>query len=124
MVTLKTMRNIQRWHEKEHPPVPFEDCWYCGREKAKCRSKIFRYTDRDEAFAEAKAMNEADNYVRPRVAYFCPWCGLYHHTTKLRSRRDAVERQRRKWVTQRELDRRAREREAGAGLAVDVSRSA
>lgn len=122
MTTLSHMRDVQRWHEKEHPPVSFESCWYCGREKAKCKSKIFRYVDRDQAFAEAKAMNEADNYVRPRTAYYCPWCGLYHHTTKLRSRHDHVERQRRKWLTQKELERRARERELG--LAVDGQRSA
>ena len=121
MVTLKTMRNVERWHEKEHRPGPMESCWDCGRQKAKCRSKIFRYTDRDEAFNEARQMNEAENYARPRTAYWCPWCGMYHHTTKLRTRRDAVQKQQRKWMFQRELERRARD---GAGLPVDVPRSA
>jgi len=120
MTTLSHMRDIQRWHEKEHGSWSIESCWYCGREKAKCKSKIFRYADREQAHAEAKAMNEADNYVRPRVAYFCPWCGLYHHTTKLRARGARVERQRRKWVTEKELERRARERAVGAGLPTDV----
>lgn len=122
MVTLMTMRNIQHWHEKEHPPGPLESCWHCGRQKAKCRSKLFRYEDRDQAHLEAKMMNEVDNYSRPRTAYYCPWCGLYHHTTKLRThRRDQVKKQQRKWMFQRELERR--ERESGAGLPLDVSRS-
>jgi len=106
VVTLKTMRNVQRWHEKEHRSGPIEKCWDCGKQKAKCKSKLFRYVDRDQAFLEAKLMNEADNYVRPRTAYFCPWCSMYHHTTKLRTRRDAVVKQQRKWLFQKELERR------------------
>lgn len=111
MTTLRTMRNVEHWHLKRHKPGPIESCWDCGKQKAKCRSKLFRYTSRDEAFAEAKTMNEADNYARPRSAYLCPWCGLYHHTTHLRTHnRDAVEKQRRKWLIARELERRQRER--------------
>lgn len=102
------MRNVQLWHEKEHPVGSMESCWYCGREKAKCKSKIFRYDDRDQAFLEARQMNEADNYIKPRAAYGCPWCNMYHHTTKLRgSRLDAVEKQKRKWMFKKELERRA-----------------
>lgn len=108
MVTLMTMRNVQHWHEKSHPPGPLEDCWFCGRQKAKCRSKVFRYADRDIAFAEAQQMNEAEGYSNPRTAYLCPWCGMYHHTTKLRRRRDAVVKQQRKWMFKTELERRAR----------------
>lgn|SRR5690242_2975777 len=107
MVTLKTMRNVQHWHDKEHGPWPMEQCWECGKQKAKCKSKIFRYSDKDQAWHEAQLMNEADNYVRPRVAYHCPWCGMYHFTTKLRThRRDFVEKQRRKWLFKKELERR------------------
>lgn len=123
MVTLRTMRNVEHWHEKEHLPGLMEDCWDCGKQKAKCTSKLFRYVDRDLAIFEAKQMNEADGYIRPRVAYQCPWCELYHHTTKLRGRRDRVKKEQRKWLTQRELERRARDG-AGAGLSVDAPRSA
>ena len=101
------MRDTQRWHEKEHRPGPVESCWHCGRQKAKCRSKLFRYTDRDRALLEARVMNEGENYVRPRTAYWCPWCGMYHHTTKLgKTRKGAVQKQQRKWMFERELERR------------------
>lgn len=102
------VRDLRRWHEKEHPLGPMEGCWYCGRQQAKCKSKLFRYADRDQAFLEARLMNEADNYVRPRTAYWCPWCGLYHHTTKLRGTRlGATVKQQRKWLFEKELERRA-----------------
>jgi len=106
MVTMMTLKNVQHWHDKRHPPGEMSDCWYCGRQKAKCRSKLFRYTDRDEAFQDAQRMNEADGYANPRTAYYCPWCDQYHHTTKLRRRRDSVVKQKRKWMFKQELERR------------------
>lgn len=102
------MRDLQRWHEKRHPPGPMETCWSCGQQKAKCKSKLFRYEDRDEAILDAQRMNEADNYVKPRVAYLCAWCGLYHHTTKINRRREFMKKQMRKWLTKQELERRRR----------------
>ena len=98
------MRDIQRRHEKLHRPGPMETCWDCGRQKAKCRSKLFRYADRDEAFREARMMNEAENYSRPRTAYWCPWCEMYHHTTKHHT--DTLKKQQRKWMFEKELERR------------------
>lgn len=106
MVMLKTMRNVQHWHEKEHLPVPMESCWDCGRQKAKCKAKLFRYPDLDMALREVRLMNEADNYERPRVVYGCPWCDMYHFTTKLRQRRSRVTKEKRKWLFQKELERR------------------
>lgn len=107
MVMLSRARNIQHWHEKEHPPGSIEACWWCGREKAKCKAKLFRYTDRDQAHEEARQMNEADNYAKPRVAYYCVWCEMYHHTTHPRTHaRDALTKQKRKWMFKQELERR------------------
>lgn len=107
MVAPRNKRNLRHWHEKEHPLGPMETCWHCGRQKAKCRSKLFRYTDRDQALLEAKQMNEAENYAKPRTAYWCPWCDMYHHTTKLRQQRSRVLKQQRKWMFEKELERRA-----------------
>ncbi len=121
MVALMAMRNVEHWHTKHHQPGPIESCWDCGKQKAKCKSKLFRYEDRDAAVLEARLMNEADSYVRPRTAYQCPWCNLYHHTTHLRTHnRDAVTKQQRKWLFKQELERRA----CAAGLPVDDAGSA
>lgn len=101
------MRDVQRWHEREHRPGPTETCWDCGRQRAKCKGKLFRYTCWDEAVFDAQRMNEADSYVKPRAAYHCPWCDLYHlSTTHKKNRSDALKRQMRKWMFQRELERR------------------
>jgi hypothetical protein len=105
---LRTKRDLVRWHEKRHRSGSMETCFDCGRQKAKCRSKIFRYTDLDAAVEDARAMNRANGYVRPLTVYGCPWCDMYHLTSSLRHRRKSVTKEKRRWMFQQELERRAR----------------
>lgn len=101
------MRNPLRYHNKNHGDLdePFETCWRCGRDRARCRSKI-RFTSWAEANEWVTEKNESAGYVNPVVRYACRWCGGWHMTTANDPRaRARVERQRRKWlIRQREAD--------------------
>lgn|SRR5574338_631488 len=104
-MNLSTPERIQRWHENKHGG-PQESCWECTKQRAKCRSKRLRVPERDEAERVALERNLATGYSPPVVHYLCGWCGLYHLTSRLRHRRDRVEKQRRKWMTKQEMERR------------------
>lgn len=51
------------------------DCFYCGRERAKCKAKIWY------ANLQAGVMASKNN----GQAYECPWCDGFHVTTKVRA---------------------------------------
>lgn len=75
-------------HERAgHPRVPAEDCWYCQRRVAHCKSKIAFKTGAD-AFDWALDMNiEREWQGRLVLPYRCPVCDGYHLRTA-RSRHD------------------------------------
>jgi hypothetical protein len=52
-------------------------CWYCGRERAKCRRKLWypHVRDADRAAAQMRGSS-----------YDCPWCNGFHVTTRVRGR--------------------------------------
>ena len=56
---------------------PIDECWYCGRERAICKRKIW-YP------AEQVAAQLAADMPCPAEAYDCPWCDGFHITTRVR----------------------------------------
>lgn len=101
------MKTPQEYHESNHRErVSFEDCWQCNRGMAVCKRKI-QYDSTWKAASEATRINEENGYDRPLVSYRCRYCLGWHLTStldKFRARR--VEKRRRKWETERELERR------------------
>ena len=105
------MKTPEEFHLSEHrPDVSFEDCWSCGQARANCRAKV-RWTDKWLAWDRVKELNQERAYEPPLRVYQCRWCLCWHFTSKFRSGQVArLERQRRKWLTQQELERRRREK--------------
>lgn len=106
-----TVQRVARRHERNHAPGPIESCYDCGKQRAKCRSKVFRYTDIAVAILDCRAMNQANNYAKPLRVYGCMWCDEFHLTSNLRHRRRAVMKEKHKWLFQQELERRKRARD-------------
>lgn len=93
----------KQWHEKRHhrsflAGISYEDCWYCQRMLAHCKSKI-RWETGDEAREAALDFNIERDWVNPLYAYRCRNCEAWHTATARdkHSKRKA-ERQRRKWI--------------------------
>jgi hypothetical protein len=105
------MKTPEEYHRSEHrPDVSFEDCWNCGRAKAQCRAKV-KWTDQWLAWDRAKELNEERRYETPIRVYRCRWCLCWHFTSSFRSNAEAAraEKQRRKWLTRMEMERRQHE---------------
>ncbi len=103
------MLDPQRHHRKYHdvPPVPFEDCWRCGRDRAVCLSKI-RFGSWQEANEWVTEYNVSRGWAPPHMTrYRCRWCQGWHMKTAKDPRaRARMEKQRRKWLTARATELR------------------
>jgi hypothetical protein len=102
------MRTPRQYHAAEHLGA-FEDCGRCARAAGRCRQKN-RLADRTEADAWVTEYHESREYAQPwQRHYCCRWCNALH-TATIRSHDrvawDRVEKQRRKWLAAKEVQRR------------------
>lgn len=75
------MKSPLRHHNKNHGGIgqPLETCWFCGRDRAKCRSKL-RFTSWEEANEWVMESNVSRGWEPPHMTrYRCRWCeGVAH----------------------------------------------
>lgn len=97
----------EQWHKYYHGlRRSYEDCWRCGRARAICRSKV-SYDDPEEAWVEARRLNELFEYERMLYPYWCRYCDKRHLTDTAGSkgtRARRVERARRKWLIAKRME--------------------
>lgn len=102
-----TAEQIESYHLGNHGPWPVQECSPCQRAKTICVNKI-RYFTPQLATAVARTVNELRAYGRPQAPYHCRWCDCWHTTSRMgKIRRGRIERQRRRWLTRLELERRS-----------------
>lgn len=102
-----TQQQIEHRHAQRHGDRTPEQCHWCHRAAAICRRKI-RLATREEAEAWADEFNVSRGWSPPVVRYRCIWCDGWHLTSQMTRRRQGrVERARRKWLIEKEIDRRA-----------------
>lgn len=101
------MDRAENWHHKQGHNHPYETCWTCGRERARCRAKV-RYKTYQAADEALTTINEARRYFTPLVRYNCRYCPGWHLATA-RAHRDVkrAERARRKWLHRQHVERLA-----------------
>lgn len=93
----------EQWHRRQHnwgrgAGASMEDCWFCQRGRAVCKSKR-PYGDRESATEAARDLNIKEAWARPTYPYPCRYCPGYHlATAKDARKKKRVERQRRKWL--------------------------
>lgn len=92
----------EEWHESRHAgrrdSKPFEQCWYCGRARARCRRKI-RFATREEADEWVAERNKNSGFRDPAKRYRCRWCLGYHMARPKRPHElKRIEKHRRKWL--------------------------
>lgn len=103
---VRQRKTPEQWHKKAHyrtfqMGVSFEDCWYCQRSQAHCKSKV-TYDDIQTAVGEAQELNIKRGWTPPVRPYWCRNCELYHLArAKKRGDLRKVERARRKWLIAR-----------------------
>lgn len=104
------MRSPLRHHNKNHKDtgLSFEDCYVCRRDQAVCQKKI-RFSSWQEANEWVDELNVSRQYEGQLVMrYPCRWCQGWHmKTAKDKHDLARIERYRRKWRTQLELERRS-----------------
>ena len=106
---MRQRKNPEQWHKKAHyrsfqMGIGFEDCWYCQRAQAHCKSKVV-YADIESAVGAAQELNIKRMWAHPVRPYWCRNCELVHLAkAKKKGDRRKVERQRRKWLIA-QLDR-------------------
>ncbi len=92
-----------------------DQCWYCQRDKARCRSKI-RFSSWVEAHDWVTEFNESRNYTDTVWRYHCGWCDGWHmYEAKDKVARLGVERARRQWLLQRRAQREQLDRDTSTG---------
>jgi hypothetical protein len=74
------VRSVESWHRRHRTAASTEDCFECGKHRAKCASKLVFSTYEDAAEA-ALAANIEGNWDRPLYAYECCWCLRFHMAT-------------------------------------------
>lgn len=104
------MRDVALRHERRHPQVSIEDCSYCERQRRHCREKN-PYRTWEDCHEYTLARNIATDWRLMLAPYQCPWCGFWHATRvgtgyRDKTRRRRVEKERRKYLTQKEMERR------------------
>ena len=101
------MKSPEEYHWTKHlSDGPFEECWSCGRAKAKCKRKV-RFSNSWSAWGRAHELNQESNHQICLKAYQCRWCLSWHLTSKTDTFRDTRDRREmRAWQVERELRRR------------------
>jgi hypothetical protein len=71
-------------HDTNGHAHPFDTCWWCGRQRAVCKSKV-RHEELAEALGRCDEMNHPsrDRLVLPYRCYWGP--GLHWHVKSARS---------------------------------------
>jgi hypothetical protein len=116
---MRTIESIHRDHTRRSEPdgarvpIPADDCPACEYQRRICRSKT-KFGDYEIAHTHAREKNILTGWGLMLVPYECCWCGDWHVTRARRNhygkaRWNKVEKERRRWLTEREVARRERE---------------
>lgn len=116
---MRTIESIHRDHTRRSEPdgerilPPADDCRACDYQRSVCRTKR-EFGSWDEAHDETFAKNIETGWGLMLAPYQCAWCGQWHITRARRiyrksSRWRRVEKERRRWLTQQEVERRERQ---------------
>lgn len=77
--------DLVKWHQRNHFRrwyVPQTECWFCQRGAVICKAKD-SYPDPRVANETARMLNHQGVLNKPVMPYRCPFCRLWHLTSRL-----------------------------------------